>query len=568
MNFRTFALNMLAFLVIVPHGIILPMENNLSPEEQAAQQEIDTMQHTINNAIAKASEIDTQKILDGIDLDVYENQPQNSINTFIPGLEHFMPNIDKKTKAFAKEQERAKYQNTILLGHPKSPVALYRRDLMELPFFAADIAIAYLFFENIKKKRVEYLYNLLTEDTTASIELFTQIKELQKSGEKPDANKEEIIQKLVELWKQVLEKHSYIGNNPFRLEVVIPFLSALAGHKLNRYAQEKHIIKRSFAPESQYAYTQDEQGNYHQFEMEGFFATPTLDDWKNKANINSGMDFFKLECGVLHSLHCPGNAPMSATTATKAFYMPNPNADPFLDQMPEFEGFIPEGLFAKAMYQLVGLPGWFYDVKNSRPARFALEIPILASITTHIDAVYNATWIVHIEKNIDKLIRLLHAHEAVKQLPKEHIEKQAVRKELLEFIQTGNTCASWQDACQKFFFYKSMGRMGVAERIMAWTVTSVAASLLWKSRSLVKFALMAGKNNLLPAEAWLAGGVVTSYLALLFAPVTIVSTAQVYLDICWIKDKVKDTIKSFFSKENNNQKQDNNELNTPKEAIA
>lgn len=627
-NYTKFALKILAFLIITQSGIVLPMEpivnqpadaqptktdtqkeEKLSPEELAAlEQEINAIQGELDlsEVLTEQDDRDLKKIIDEINHEQGDNTPKQNNkpapNAFIPGLENLMPELDKATKAFEKEQERAKYQNTILLGHPKCPIALYRRDIIELPFFAADIAIAYLFFENIKSKRVDYLYHSLTEDTAASIEMLTHIKEAQKTLENQSATtqeKEEATLKLIELLTSLTDKHSYVGNNPFKLEIVIPFLSAILGHKLSRYAQEQCIVKGSFAPEAQYAYTQDENGNYQRFEMEGYFATPTMDDWentlkttkKNRAkryttgrNQDIDLDEFanmaKAELQVFQSLLFPGNAPMSTMGAIKGKFIENPNANPFVDQMPDaseqlhtFGDFL-----AKGMYKLAGLPDWLYEVKNSRAARFAMEVAILATMTTYIDDIYNTTWMEYIEKNIDTLIPLLRAHETVKNLPKEHVEKQAVRKEISEFIQTGNTCASWKDAGTKFFFHKTMGRMNVLGRIQAWTITTIAASLLWKSRSLIKFGFMAAKNNMLPAETWLVGGLVTAYMSILIVPITLISATQVYRDVCWMKDKVKDTIKSFFTKKSDDQKKDenpsntspvqSNESNTPKEAIA
>jgi len=619
MNYNKFVLKILALLAIAPYGIVFPMNTNpggnnpiigqpvnaqpektdaqkeeekLSPEERAAlQQEINDIQDTLDNALNETNDIDPQALLDEMDLGQYDKHNNNDApNAFIPNLNDFIPGLDKTTKAFEKERERAQYQNTILLGHPKSPVALYRRDLMELPFFAADIAIAHLFFENIKNKRVDYVYRSLTEDTATYIELLTQIKEIQKSLENPTTNQEEAKQKLIELFMPIAEKHSYIGNNPFKLEVVMPFLSAILGHNLSRYAQEQCIVKKSFAPEAQYAYTQDKDGNYQRFEMEGYFATPSLDDWKNNMHdfhnnmrhnanpMDPAIATAKLELNMFYSFLLPGNAPMSTMSAIKWQAINNPNANFIGDQIPDATDILPENLLAKGMYKLAGLPNWLYEARNSRTARLAIEIAVLATITTHIDDIYNTTWLEHIEKNIDALLTLLHAYETVKHLPNENVEKETVCNDLLTFIQTGNTCASWKDACFKFFFHKEMGRMGVLARISAWTVTAVASSLLWKSRSLIKFGFTAAKNNMIPAEAWAVGGLVTAYMSLLIVPITLVSAVQVYQDACWIKDKIKDKIKSFFSKESDDQvpkeKQADtsptpqNESNTPKEALA
>jgi hypothetical protein len=115
---------------------------------------------------------------------------QDKAPTTASPLKTGIPQIDELTEAMGsslpampnlnKERQRAQDQNTILLGQPKIPVALYKRDLYELPFFAADIAIAYAGFHVYKQNRIEHLYKTLIQHTDSAIETLQKVQSLQK----------------------------------------------------------------------------------------------------------------------------------------------------------------------------------------------------------------------------------------------------------------------------------------------------------------------------------------------------------------------------------------------------
>src|SRR6185295_17521344 len=59
------------------------------------------------------------------------------------------------------------------------------------------------------------------------------------------------------IWQEILDAHHYLGYNPFKREIIIPFLSAVMGHKASRYVQGKVLVKQSFVPEAFFAYKPD-----------------------------------------------------------------------------------------------------------------------------------------------------------------------------------------------------------------------------------------------------------------------------------------------------------------------
>jgi hypothetical protein len=175
--------------------------------------------------------------------------------------------LSNTAKNFQKERDHAKWQNTVVVAHPKVPVALYKRDLIELPLFATDLALAYWFFYTFKQNRINYIYTEMTTNADwylAEFEKFAQIdqncREIQQSARtfsEKITQQEELIKIAKTMFEEIASRHHYLGSNPFKKELLLPFLAALAGHKLTSIAKGKLLVQQSFTPEALFAYNPD-----------------------------------------------------------------------------------------------------------------------------------------------------------------------------------------------------------------------------------------------------------------------------------------------------------------------
>lgn len=540
----------------------------VSAMEQGAQQLTNTQLQTIQAEAAQAIQEMNQNgtTIETILQEMAQDEAQYAapFNTGIPQIDELTQQAGILLPAipnFEKDRQRAQNQNTVLLGHPKVPVALYKRDLYELPFFAADLAIAYAGFHVYKQYRIEHLYKILTTHTETTIEELEKIQSLQKQIESKslDAAQQETTQKELDtLWEKFGEQHAYIGYNPFKLDMLLPLIGTMIGHAASSYAQSKIILKNSFVPEAQFAYTKKADGSYERFELDRMY-TPTIDDYKKLFDTNQKHNHNDVATALKTAATFYGyvglssvfwsKSPFAAMTALRLFIIHNPNT-PITDNMPDIGPLIPDEAIEKGWYKITGLPDWLYTVKNAPATRYVMEAIILGRILILIDRAYHGAWIKHVQTNTNELITLLKQYQATHELSNKNPDKQHAQKQLKDFIATGTTITSWRTACHDLFVHKVMGRASVQVRVVSWLTTAISASLLWKSRTPIKFIYNGAKTGIISTEALLIGGLITAYYGgILFGPIVAQSAYIVYQDIKHVAQSIKNyVLKNWQSK--------------------
>jgi|GEM_PF-3539091 len=498
----------------------------------------------------------------GVAMDSHD--PTAIFNDFLQGYTPMLEQVDKDPFVpfrSEKDAQRAQWENTVLLGHKQFPMALYRRDLIELPFFVADLSMAYMFFDYFKEKRVNHIYKALTSNVNDTITTLTEVQKKLKEVEKKDnAHDAHETEQLDALFGELSKQHHYIGYNPFRMELIIPLLALIAGYKASSYLRQKSIIQRSFIPEAHYAWTQKPDGSYEQFTLDPSF-NPSTESLKKevvecgKIDQNKGPTELLALCyrmGKL-SINCIrkwlfwADAPLSTMTGTKIFGAHNANA-PASDQgLPidrALESASPQDFWGKFAYKSCGLPDWLYNIRNNRLTYRALEIGSFLMISIIINNLYHTVWLTHIKTNTDELIALLQAYKATRHLPNKDPEKQLVEQDLKAFITTGNYIAanSIRQAVEQFFTFKWLGQLTTYGRVNQWMVVIIASILLYKARKVPYFAYIVWQTGIykeisVPAALIALG--ITLELSLLFGPVLIQSSMNVYSDLVWIKNKLK-----------------------------
>jgi len=590
----------------------------------------------------------------------------------IESTQHALKSAQQLGATIQKERDAAKWQNTVVLAHPKVPVALYKRDLIELPFLAGDVALAYWFFHTFRQNRIKHIVTTLTQNIDWHIEKFELLELIDKKiadGVEPTMSFADIIaatkalqEEKQAVWQEIMAGHHYLGYNPFKREIIIPFLSAIMGHKASRYIQGKVLVKQSFVPEAFFAYQPDGQPfnldetwqpsmtaiqqdlatmkakqpkTYYKIQEQNGrggwqdMANPPFDPeiLTNKApraildNYNPAtgqpndprfkdIEHIKTNNGSLrhykHSAHPlrleqytppeelleagtaavkAGNtmlwqgfkglffwngAPVATSTALKMAFVSNPNA-PSLDYGPPIkktaedighgiEMVIPEGTATRAWYSFLGLPSWFYGLKNSAPARYALEIAIMCGTLFVVNGAYHLEWAKLLDKETSQLRTLLYAYKSTQHLPDTDGDKKKVLKDLKSFVAKGNTIVGTgiKSAVTELFNVQNMGKMNVNFKVTAWMLTITNALLLWKLRHLrhawpyAKLSWQAG--YITPQGALIGGAIIAcfgSVPALLYAFVSSSDALSVIGDI----KAVAGNIKNFFTRRKKKQEE-------------
>jgi hypothetical protein len=659
MNRRRLCTYTFCFLLLAQPAIGIAMETLSAAEQQEIAQALQEVAALNVDRLMAEAQAEAQKMSHGATV----NQPPQL--THLPDWARYaiessqsaLKNAQNLGATIQKERDAAKWQNTVVLAHPKVPVALYRRDLIELPFLAGDIALAYWFFHTFRQNRIKHIVTTLTQNIDWHIEKFEQLELIDKKiadGVEPTMSFADIItatkalqEEKQAVWQEIMDGHHYLGYNPFKREIIIPFLSAIVGHKASRYAQGKLLVKQSFVPEAFFAYQPDGQlfnldetwqpsmtaiqqdlatmkakqpNTYYKIQEQNGHGgwqdmanppfhpnTLTNQDPRNillhspdpqfkdieQIKLNHGAIYFnknsahplRLEQYTLpdESLQAvtaaaqAGNtmfwqafkglffwngAPIATSTALKMAFVSNPNA-PSVDYGPPVKKIaedidhgiqmvIPEGTVTRAWYHFLGLPSWFYGLKNSAPARYALEIAIMCGALFVVNGAYHLEWAKLLDKETVQLRTLLYGYKATQHLPDTDRDKKKVLKDLKAFVAKGNTITGTgvKSAVRELFNIQDMGKINVNFKVTAWMLTITNALLLWKLRHLrhvwpyAKLSWQAGYIE--PQEA-LIGATIAGFgsvPALIYASVSRACASNVIGDI----KAVAGNIKNFFTR--------------------
>jgi len=460
MNYNKFALKILALLIIAPYGILLPMENplggnipfvnqpidphpaveepNLTPKERAeilvnAQKAIDSMQGV---------NIDTKKIIDDF-------------------------NREQKERVDAADQDETntiQWQNTILLGHPSSPVAIYNKDLVTASSLLVNLVAINALNNQLHECRINHILTSLTDNPDTWITLFEEAKEEKEKLDQEWLEKD-ILEKVLSKFKKspyekgqelkaLIEKeHNFIGYNPFKQDLLVPLCTTFATQKITSFAEGKLLAKNACKEAAFYAFSKDEDGNLQQH------ANPIL--------------------------------PLSATSVAKWWFFPG-LATEWGDMVPDIKKGLPNistDVYHEAFLTYLGVPKELYAILNSPITNFIIQIFSLGLGTKMMNNMYQSCWRIYIYEKQEQLIELLYAYKDVKSLPDKAPKKESVLSELKQFVIEGNTMSTLNElsrwslfkdqAFSSISFYRSLPIWG----IVAWKWRNEIAEQLNKLRN-------------------------------------------------------------------------------------
>jgi len=591
------------------------------------------------------------------------------IRSSLEGMQSLLNKTKTVASNFQKERETAKWQNTIVLGHPKSPVALYKRDCIELPFLISDVALAYWFFYTFRQNRIKHIQTAFTENIDWYIEKFERIEQMNKKIADTDPNlsfteimtqHKELLEEHETIWLEIADSHHYLGYNPFKREIIMPFLGAILGHKTSSYLQGKLLVKQSFTPDALFAYKPDgtpfqldkmwapsitavqndianmqakipktrytiqqrnTQGNWEDMQNPPIDPTTLTNEemWRLLWDYNNDIEYAEtmhIAKGTANPLRIAQaqpdpqeiletddasfkavttafketvkglvfwhGAPIGTSTALKALFVSNPNA-PSLDYGPPLkktaegvqEGVhmvIPEGTITRAWYKFLGLPNWFYTVKNSAPARYALEVAIMCGSLYVVNSAYQQEWLKNMREETTQLKALLYAYKATQHLPDIDRDKKKVLKDLHRFIATGNsiTGTGIKSAVKELFNVHNIGKANITFKITAWMVTIMNALLLWKLRhlrSVWPYGKLMWQAGYINPQGALIGSLVATYISCYtLLPYSLVSTAYASSVIADIK-AAAGVIKKFFKRRSTSPEEESEKQNETTEEV-
>ncbi len=545
-------------------------DNAVSP---AVQEEIQATIDQVRQQIANQPQINVEELLAGIRAQMPANSNENeSFSDLLNALDESLVNLNRVSSsgstdvsqewndvlnAFAamqaggsaslqQEREKVMNQNTVLLGHPKVPIALYKRDLMTLPFMAFDVFLAYKVLKTYKNNCVEHIYKILTKDPDYFIALFTELKDAEQKINERNVSRTEraqLVGRIKEINTMIAETFSYVGSNAFKTDMVMPLIMALVGHKASSYARKKIMKVNSFMPEAFNAYTRNSNGEYERFVLDPMYYSIDQDHRlghvADRLSVsNSNQQTIGTIGTILLKLFFFDKAPMSVTRVLN-IPITNPNIDLIQDYMPDVKNMESPTL-NKMLYKLIGLPDWFYTVSHSPVTKALIEAATIWQILLLIDHLYIGSLIkAATQENRSELIALLNNYKNIK-------KKKQAESELKKFITSHMAMPSWRTASNELFTFIFQGRGKVNRKILAWTFASCTSYLLWKNRTLIKAGYSAAKDGLIPPDISIIIGVYALYAAIPFA----FSVTTVCKDLWGLSKKVF----SFFKKKKNNKK--------------
>lgn len=432
--------------MVAQSGMVLPMQNplqgnapvanqpvdaqpevaepNLTPEEQAeilanAQEAINSMQNV---------NIDTNQI----------------INDF---------NADQQRRLAEAERDeinQLQWQNTIRVGNPNFPVAVYNKDFITASSLLINLVAINVLNNKLHECRVNHIYASLIENGDELITLLEQAQE-----EKDILDQEWLTKDLFgkiaskfqkspyvkgqELDDFIEKEHNFIGYNPFKQDLLGTLGATVATQKITSFAESKFLAKNSCKHEAFCSFTQDDHGNLHE---------------------HPGVMF-----------------PVSATSAAKWWFFPG-LATEIGDMIPDhpsinryYKGFL-QNLCKPALTKDQAKE--LYAILHSPITNFIIQIVALGLGTKMMNDMYQARWRTHISDKQDQLIELLYALKNTKSSPEKSRAKEIALYELKQFVIEGNTLStltklsSWNLLKEKAFstltFYRSLPIWGV----IAW----------------------------------------------------------------------------------------------------
>jgi hypothetical protein len=437
---NTLILKILTLLITVQCGITLPMENPLGgniPDQPANQQpdanepkltaqEREEILANARNGLnsMQGVNIDTKKIID----DYYADKKRRE---------------DKEDQL---ETDTIRWQNTILLGHPQSPVAIYNKDLAT----ASSLLINLIAINNLNNKLHEYrvntIFTSLTENTHEWIALFEAVEEEKEKLDQEWLEKglfEKLLSKFQkspyvkqqELNDRIAQEHAFIHYNPFKEELIGTLGITFATQKVASFVENQYLAKNACKEEAFCSFSKDDQGILHKHQN-AFF-------------------------------------PLSATSVVKWWFFPG-LATEWNDMIPDVKKkfhHLSTDVFYGALLASIGVPQELYAILHSPITNFFIHLFSLGLGVKMLHDTYHRVWCLYMVEKQDQLIELLHAYNNVKSLPDKSDEKEAAAHALKQFIVEGNSLSiltklnSWNtlknQALSSLNFYRSLPLVGI-----------------------------------------------------------------------------------------------------------
>lgn len=452
MNHNKLFLQVLAFLMITQYGMILPMQNpaaNQPVDAQPAQQPNLTPEERAE-IIANAQE--AVNSMQGVNIDT-----RQIINDF---------NADQQRRAAQAEQNeinQLQWQNTIRVGNPNFPVAVYNKDMITASSLLVNLVAINALNNKLHECRINHIFASLTENTD---ELITLIEQAQEEKEKLDQEwlTKDLFGKIASKFQQspyvkgqelnefIEKEHNFISYNPFKQDLLGTLGATVATQKITSFAESKFLAKNSYKHEAFCSFTRDDHGNLHE---------------------HPGVVF-----------------PVSATSLAKWWFFPG-LATEWNDMIPDIQK-IPGMDIHQTILQSLGVPEQLYAILHSPITNFVIQIFSLGLGTKMLNDTYQGRWRKHISDKQDQLIELLYTLKNTKSLPEKARAKEIALYELKQFVIEGNTLStltglnSWDLFKEKAFstlnFYRSLPIWGV----IAWN---------WRNEIAAKLNVFKNVNN-------------------------------------------------------------------------